>query len=151
MGMTMTQKILAAHCGQEAVKAGQLIEADLDIVLGNDITTPVAINEFEKAGFCSVYDKTRVNIVLDHFVPNKDIKSAQQSKQCREFACRHGIVNFFDVGKMGVEHALLPEQGIVTAGDCIIGADSHTCTYGAVGAFSTGVGSTELGDCMATV
>ena len=107
MGMTMTQKILAAHCGQEHVKAGQLIEANLDIVLGNDITTPVAINEFEKAGFCDVFDKTRVNIVLDHFVPNKDIKSAQQSKQCREFACRHGIVNFFDVGKMGVEHALL--------------------------------------------
>ena len=149
MGMTMTQKILAAHCGQETVKAGQLIEANLDIVLGNDITTPVAINEFEKAGFCSVYDKTRVNIVLDHFVPNKDIKSAQQSKQCREFACRHGIVNFFDVGKMGVEHALLPEQGIVTAGDCIIGADSHTCTYGAVGAFSTGVGSTDMGAAMA--
>ena len=150
MGMTMTQKILAAHCGQETVKAGQLIEADLDIVLGNDITTPVAINEFEKAGFCSDYDKTRVNIVLDHFVPNKDIKSAQQSKQCREFACRHGIVNFFDVGKMGVEHALLPEQGIVTAGDCIIGADSHTCTYGAVGAFSTGVGSTDMAAGMAT-
>ena len=150
MGMTMTQKILAAHCGQETVKAGQLIEADLDIVLGNDITTPVAINEFEKAGFCDVYDKTRVNIVLDHFVPNKDIKSAQQSKQCREFACRHGIVNFFDVGKMGVEHALLPEQGIVTAGDCIIGADSHTCTYGALGAFSTGVGSTDMAAGMAT-
>ena len=144
MGMTMTQKILAAHSGQEHVKAGQLIEANLDIVLGNDITTPVAINEFEKAGFCDVFDKTRVNIVLDHFVPNKDIKSAQQSKQCREFACRHGIVNFFDVGKMGVEHALLPEQGIVTAGDLIIGADSHTCTYGAVGAFSTGVGSRAL-------
>ena len=150
MGMTMTQKILAAHCGQEHVKAGQLIEANLDIVLGNDITTPVAINEFEKAGFCDVFDKTRVNIVLYHFVPNKDIKSAQQSKQCREFACRHGIVNFFDVGKMGVEHALLPEQGIVTAGDCIIGADSHTCTYGAVGAFSTGVGSTDMAAGMAT-
>ena len=150
MGMTMTQKILAAHCGQEHVKAGQLIEANLDIVLGNDITTPVAINEFEKAGFCDVFDKTRVNIVLDHFVPNKDIKSAQQSKQCREFACRHGIVNFFDVGKMGVEHALLPEQGIVTAGDCIIGADSHTCTYGALGAFSTGVGSTDMAAGMAT-
>ena len=150
MGMTMTQKILAAHCGQEHVKAGQLIEANLDIVLGNDITTPVAINEFEKAGFCDVFDKTRVNIVLDHFVPNKDIKSARQSKQCREFACRHGIVNFFDVGKMGVEHALLPEQGIVTAGDCIIGADSHTCTYGALGAFSTGVGSTDAGVGMAT-
>ena len=149
MGMTMTQKILAAHCGEAAVTAGQLINARLDIVLGNDITTPVAINEFNKAGFDSVFDKTRVNIVLDHFVPNKDIKSAQQSKQCREFACRHGIVNFFDVGKMGVEHALLPEQGIVTAGDCIIGADSHTCTYGAVGAFSTGVGSTDMAAGMA--
>ncbi len=150
MGMTMTQKILAAHCGEPSVKAGQLINAKLDIVLGNDITTPVAINEFEKAGFDSVFDKTRVNIVLDHFVPNKDIKSAQQSKKCREFAKKHGIVNFFDVGRMGVEHALLPEQGIVTAGDCIIGADSHTCTYGAVGAFSTGVGSTDMAAGMAT-
>ena len=149
MGMTMTQKILAAHCGEAAVKAGQLINAKLDIVLGNDITTPVAINEFEKAGFDSVFDRTRVNIVLDHFVPNKDIKSAQQSKQCREFADKYDILNFFDVGKMGVEHALLPEQGIVTAGDCIIGADSHTCTYGAVGAFSTGVGSTDMAAGMA--
>ena len=150
MGMTMTQKILAAHCGESSVKAGQLINAKLDIVLGNDITTPVAINEFEKAGFHSVFDKTRVNIVLDHFVPNKDIKSAQQSKQCREFADKYDILNFFDVGRMGVEHALLPEQGIVTAGDCIIGADSHTCTYGAVGAFSTGVGSTDMAAGMAT-
>ena len=140
MGMTMTQKILAAHCGEAAVTAGQLINARLDIVLGNDITTPVAINEFNKAGFDSVFDKTRVNIVLDHFVPNKDIKSATQSKQCREFADKYDILNFYDVGQMGVEHALLPEKGIVTAGDCIIGADSHTCTYGAVGAFSTGVG-----------
>ena len=146
----MTQKILAAHCGEASVKAGQLINAKLDIVLGNDITTPVAINEFEKAGFTSVFDNTRVNIVLDHFVPNKDIKSAQQSKQCREFANKYDILNFFDVGKMGVEHALLPEQGIVTAGDCIIGADSHTCTYGAVGAFSTGVGSTDMAAGMAT-
>lgn len=144
MGMTMTQKILAAHCGEASVTAGQLINAKLDIVLGNDITTPVAINEFEKAGFNSVFDKTRVNIVLDHFVPNKDIKSAQQSKQCREFANKYDILNFYDVGQMGVEHALLPEKGIVTAGDCIIGADSHTCTYGAVGAFSTGVGSTDM-------
>ena len=128
MGMTMTQKILAAHCGEASVTAGQLINAKLDIVLGNDITTPVAINEFEKAGFNSVFDKTRVNIVLDHFVPNKDIKSAQQSKQCREFANKYDILNFYDVGQMGVEHALLPEKGIVTAGDCIIGADSHTCT-----------------------
>ena len=150
MGMTMTQKILAAHCGEESVKAGQLINAKLDIVLGNDITTPVAINEFEKAGFDSVFDKTRVNIVLDHFVPNKDIKSAQQSKQCREFANKYDILNFYDVGTMGIEHALLPEKGIVTDGDCIIGADSHTCTYGAVGAFSTGVGSTDMAAGMAT-
>ena len=150
MGMTMTQKILAAHCGEASVTAGQLINAKLDIVLGNDITTPVAINEFEKAGFNSVFDKTRVNIVLDHFVPNKDIKSAQQSKQCREFANKYDILNFYDVGQMGVEHALLPEKGIVTAGDCIIGADSHTCTYGAVGAFSTGVGSTDMAAGMAT-
>ncbi len=150
MGMTMTQKILAAHCGEESVKAGQLINAKLDIVLGNDITPPVAINVFEKAGFDSVFDKTRVNIVLDHFVPNKDIKSAQQSKQCREFANKYDILNFYDVGTMGIEHALLPEKGIVTAGDCIIGADSHTCTYGAVGAFSTGVGSTDMAAGMAT-
>ena len=151
MGMTMTQKILAAHCGEAAVTAGQLINAQLDIVLGNDITTPVAINEFEKAGFDSVFDRTRVNIVLDHFVPNKDIKSATQSKQCRQFADKYDILNFYDVGEMGVEHALLPEKGIVTAGDCIIGADSHTCTYGAVGAFSTGVGSTDMAagiDCV---
>ena len=150
MGMTMTQKILAAHAGLAEVKPGQLINARLDQVLGNDITTPVAINEFEKAGFSGVFDNARINIVLDHFVPNKDIKSAQQSKQCRQFAAKHGIVNFFDVGKMGIEHALLPEQGIVTAGDCIIGADSHTCTYGAVGAFSTGVGSTDMAAGMAT-
>ena len=149
MGMTMTQKILAAHCGEKTVTAGQLINAKLDIVLGNDITTPVAINEFEKAGFDSVFDKTRVNIVLDHFVPNKDIKSATQSKQCREFANKYDILNFYDVGQMGIEHALLPEKGIVTAGDCIIGADSHTCTYGAVGAFSTGVGSTDMAAGMA--
>lgn len=146
----MTQKILAAHAGLATVCPGQLINAKLDIVLGNDITTPVAINEFEKAGFTSVYDRTRINIVLDHFVPNKDIKSAQQSKQCREFASKYDILNFYDVGKMGIEHALLPEQGIVTAGDCIIGADSHTCTYGAVGAFSTGVGSTDMAAGMAT-
>ena len=150
MGMTMTQKILAAHAGLAEVKPGQLINARLDQVLGNDITTPVAINEFEKAGFDGVFDNARINIVLDHFVPNKDIKSAQQSKQCRQFAAKYDIVNFFDVGKMGIEHALLPEQGIVTAGDCIIGADSHTCTYGAVGAFSTGVGSTDMAAGMAT-
>ena len=150
MGMTMTQKILAAHAGLAEVEPGQLINAKLDQVLGNDITTPVAINEFEKAGFDGVFDNARINIVLDHFVPNKDIKSAQQSKQCRQFAAKYDIVNFFDVGKMGIEHALLPEQGIVTAGDCIIGADSHTCTYGAVGAFSTGVGSTDMAAGMAT-
>lgn len=150
MGMTMTQKILAAHAGLESVTAGQLIMADLDIVLGNDITTPVAVNEFNKAGFDSVFDKDRIAIVLDHFVPNKDIKAAEQSKQCREFACAHCVSHFYDVGKMGIEHALLPEQGIVTAGDCIIGADSHTCTYGALGAFSTGVGSTDMAAGMAT-
>lgn len=149
MAMTMTQKILAAHAGLEEVTAGQLILADLDGVLGNDITTPVAIQEFEKAGFDSVYNKEKINVVLDHFVPNKDIKAAKQSKTCRDFCHKHSIKNFFDVGKMGIEHALLPEQGIVTAGDCIIGADSHTCTYGALGAFSTGVGSTDMAAGMA--
>ena len=150
MAMTMTQKILAAHAGVESVNAGQLISAKLDIVLGNDITTPVAINEFKKAGFEQVFDKDHIAIVLDHFVPNKDIKAAEQSKQCREFACQHCVSHFYDVGKMGIEHALLPEQGVVTAGDCIIGADSHTCTYGALGAFSTGVGSTDMAAGMAT-
>ena len=150
MGMTMTQKILAAHAGLEEVTAGQLINAKLDIVLGNDITTPVAINEFKKAGFERVFDKDKIAIVLDHFVPNKDIKAAEQSKACREFACSHCVSHFYDVGKMGIEHALLPEQGVVTAGDCIIGADSHTCTYGALGAFSTGVGSTDMAAGMAT-
>ncbi len=150
MGMTMTQKILAHHAGLESVTAGQLINARLDIVLGNDITTPVAVNEFKKAGFDKVFDKDRVAIVLDHFVPNKDIKAAEQSKTCREFACEHCVSHFYDVGKMGIEHALLPEQGVVTAGDCIIGADSHTCTYGALGAFSTGVGSTDMAAGMAT-
>ena len=150
MGMTLTQKILAAHAGLESVTAGQLISAKLDIVLGNDITTPVAVNEFKKAGFDKVFDKEKIAIVLDHFVPNKDIKAAQQSKTCREFACGHCVSHFYDVGKMGIEHALLPEQGVVTAGDCIIGADSHTCTYGALGAFSTGVGSTDMAAGMAT-
>ena len=150
MKMTMTQKILAAHAGLSEVTAGQLINAKLDIVLGNDITTPVAIHEFKKAGFTDVFDKDRVTIVLDHFVPNKDIKAAEQSKTCREFACSHCVSHFYDVGKMGIEHALLPEQGIVTAGDCIIGADSHTCTYGALGAFSTGVGSTDMAAGMET-
>lgn len=146
----MTQKILAYHTGAETVIAGQLINANLDIVLGNDITTPVAVNEFNKSGFQKVFDKDRIAIVLDHFVPNKDIKAAEQSKQCREFACEHCVSHFYDVGKMGIEHALLPEQGVVTAGDCIIGADSHTCTYGALGAFSTGVGSTDMAAGMAT-
>lgn len=150
MAMTMTQKILAAHAGLKEVQAGQLIMANLDGVLGNDITTPVAIQEFEKAGFDTVYDAEKINVVLDHFVPNKDIKAAKQSKTCRDFCHKHSIKNFFDVGKMGIEHALLPEQGIVTAGDCIIGADSHTCTYGALGAFSTGVGSTDMAAGMAT-
>ncbi len=150
MGMTLTQKILAAHAGLDSVEAGQLISAKLDIVLGNDITTPVAVNEFNKGGFTDVFDKDKIAIVLDHFVPNKDIKAAEQSKTCREFACKNCISHFYDVGKMGIEHALLPEQGVVTAGDCIIGADSHTCTYGALGAFSTGVGSTDMAAGMAT-
>ena len=150
MGLTMTQKILAAHTGKQAVHAGELIRAGLDLVFGNDITTPVAINEFEKAGFEEVFDRDRIAVVLDHFVPNKDIKAAEQSRICREFARRHGIRYFFDVGKMGIEHALLPEQGIVTAGDCVIGADSHTCTYGALNAFSVGVGSTDMAAAMAT-
>lgn len=150
MGQTLTQKILADHAGLDEVKPGQLIEARLDIVLGNDITTPVAIGEFKKHGFDKVFDKDKIAIVLDHFVPNKDIKSAEQSKTCREFACSNCVSHFYDVGKMGVEHALLPEQGVVCAGDVIIGADSHTCTYGALGAFSTGVGSTDMAAGMAT-
>ena len=150
MGMTMTQKILAAHAGLDSVEAGQLIMADLDMVLGNDITTPVAVNEFEKAGFDGVFDTEKISLVMDHFTPNKDIKAAQQCMQCRNFARQYDVKNFFDVGRMGIEHALLPEQGIVKAGDCIIGADSHTCTYGALGAFSTGVGSTDMAAGMAT-
>ena len=150
MGMTLTQKILASHANLPSVAPGQLIRAKLDIVLGNDITTPVAINEFTKNGFDTVFDKDKIAIVLDHFVPNKDIKAAEQSKQCRQFACAHCVSHFYDVGKMGIEHALLPEQGVVTAGDCVIGADSHTCTYGALGAFSTGVGSTDMAAGMAT-
>lgn len=148
--MTLTQKILAAAANVESLKPGDLINAKIDIVLGNDITTPVAIREFEKAGLKNVFDKDRVAIVLDHFVPNKDIKSAEQSKTCREFAKKHNIKHFYDVGKMGIEHALLPELGIVTSGDVIVGADSHTCTYGALGAFSTGVGSTDMAYAMAT-
>ena len=148
--MTMTQKILAAHAGLDEVKPGQLIEAKLDMVLGNDITSPVAINEFEKAGFEEVFDKSKISLVMDHFTPNKDIKAAQQCKQTRTFARKFGIDNFFDVGNVGIEHALLPELGLVAAGECIIGADSHTCTYGALGAFSTGVGSTDMAAGMAT-
>ena len=146
----MTQKILAAHAGVESVSPGDLIRVKLDMVLGNDITSPVAINEFEKAGFCEVFDKTKISMVMDHFVPNKDIKAAEQAKQCRCFAGCHGIVNYFDAGDMGIEHALLPEKGLVKPGDVVIGADSHTSTYGALGAFSTGVGSTDMAAGMAT-
>ncbi len=150
MGMTMTQKILAAHAGLDSVSAGQLIEADLDLVLGNDITSPVAIHEIEKMNVDGVFHKDKIALVMDHFVPNKDIKSAEHCKCVREFACKHEISNFYDVGQMGIEHALLPEQGLTVAGDVIIGADSHTCTYGALGAFSTGVGSTDMAAGMAT-
>lgn len=150
MGMTMTQKILAAHAELNTVKAGQLIKAKLDLVLGNDITSPVAINEFEKAGFDQIFHKDKIALVMDHFTPNKDIKAATQCKQCRTFAQSFEISNYFDVGDMGIEHALLPEKGLVAPGECIIGADSHTCTYGALGAFSTGVGSTDMAAGMAT-
>ena len=149
MGMTMTQKILAAHCGREKVAPGDMIMANLDLVLANDITAPVAINEYRKAGCESVFDKEKVALVMDHFTPNKDIKAAEQCKMVREFAGEKGIVNFFDTGEVGVEHALLHERGMVTAGDLVIGADSHTCTYGALGAFSTGVGSTDMAVGMA--
>lgn len=144
MGMTMTQKILAAHAGVDCVSAGQLIEVNLDLVMGNDVTSPVAIHEMESKGFSSVFNKDKIALVMDHFTPNKDIKSAENCKQVRTFAKEYGIKHFFDVGKMGIEHALLPEQGIVISGDTVIGADSHTCTYGALGAFSTGVGSTDM-------
>lgn len=148
--MTMSQKILADKCGLPRVEPNQLIMAKLDMVLGNDITTPVAINAFKKAKFSKVFDKDKISLVMDHFAPNKDIKAATQSQQCRFFANEYEISHYYDVGNMGVEHALLPEQGIVTTGDLIIGADSHTCTYGALGAFSTGVGSTDMGVAMAT-
>ena len=150
MGMTMTQKILAAAAGLESVQAGQLIEADLDLVLGNDITSPVAIHEMDKFKNKNVFNKDKIALVMDHFIPNKDIKSAEHCKCVREFACKHEITNYFDVGEMGIEHALLPEKGLTVAGDVIIGADSHTCTYGALGAFSTGVGSTDMAAGMAT-
>lgn len=150
MAMTMTQKILAKHAGLSTVQAGQLIEAAVDLTLANDITGPVAIREMEKAGFDTVFDREKIALVMDHFAPNKDIKSAEQCLTCREFAKKHGITHFYDVGDMGVEHALLPEKGLTAPGELIIGADSHTCTYGAVGAFSTGVGSTDLAAGMAT-
>lgn len=149
MAMTMTQKILAAHAGLDSVKAGDLILADLDLVLGNDVTTPVAIREFNKLGKDKVFDRSKVTMVMDHFTPNKDIKAATQCKMCREFANEYDVEHYYDVGDMGIEHALLPEKGLVSAGDVVIGADSHTCTYGALGAFSTGVGSTDMACGMA--
>ena len=150
MAMTMTQKILAAHAGLDAVEAGQLILVNVDRVLGNDITSPVAIREFERIGAKEVYDRDRVTMVMDHFAPNKDIKAAVQCKMCRDFCEEKNVTHFYDVGRMGIEHALLPEKGLVVAGDVVIGADSHTCTYGALGAFSTGVGSTDMACGMAT-
>ncbi len=150
MSMTMTQKILAAKAGLEKVEAGQLVLVSLDRVLGNDITSPVAIREFEKIGAKDVYDKDKVTMVMDHFAPNKDIKAATQCKMCRDFCDKHDVTHFYDVGQMGIEHALLPEKGLVLPGDVVIGADSHTCTYGALGAFSTGVGSTDMACGMAT-
>lgn len=149
MGMTMTQKILAKHAGLESVTAGQLIEANVDLTLANDITGPVAIREMEKAGFDKVFDNTKIALVMDHFAPNKDIKSAEQCLECREFSKKYNIVNFFDVGAMGIEHALLPEKGLTAPGELIIGADSHTCTYGGIGAFATGMGSTDIAAGMA--
>lgn len=150
MGMTMTQKILASHAGLNEVKAGQLILCNLDMVLGNDITSPVAIREFNKLDCDGVFDKDKISLVMDHFAPNKDIKAATQCKMCRDFANEYEVTNFYDVGEMGIEHALLPEKGLVVSGDVVIGADSHTCTYGALGAFSTGVGSTDMACGMAT-
>ncbi len=150
MGMTMTQKILAAHAGLDKVEAGQLITVNLDLVLGNDVTTPVALKEFDKMGVTEVFDKSKVAIVPDHFTPNKDIKSAEQCKLIREFAYDKDIENYFEIGEMGIEHGLIPEKGLVVPGDVVIGADSHTCTYGALGAFSTGIGSTDMAAGMAT-
>ena len=150
MGMTMTQKILAHAAGLDFVEPGQLSEAKLDLVLGNDITTPVAIHEMERFKKQQVFDRDKIALVMDHFIPNKDIKSAEHCKQVREFSHKYEITNYFDVGQMGIEHALIPEKGLVVAGDVVIGADSHTCTYGALGAFSTGVGSTDMAAGMAT-
>jgi 3-isopropylmalate/(R)-2-methylmalate dehydratase large subunit len=149
-GMTMSQKILAAHCGREKVVPGELVLANVDFVLGNDVTAPVAVNEFEKLSRDGVFDRDKIALVMDHFTPNKDIKAAEQVKTVRKFAQKYGVTHFYDVGEMGVEHALLPEKGLVTAGDLVVGADSHTCTYGALGAFSTGVGSTDIACSMAT-
>ena len=148
--MTMTQKIIAAHAGKDYVSPGEIVMANVDLVLGNDITSPVAITEFDKTGARGVFDGEKIALVMDHFTPNKDIKAAEQCKCVRTFAKKHGIVNYFDVGEMGVEHALIPERGLVTSGDLVIGADSHTCTYGALGAFSTGIGSTDMAAAMAT-
>ncbi len=150
MGKTLTQKILERHCGTEGIVAGQIVQCSVDVALGNDVTAPLAIEAFETLGVEEVFDKERVVLVPDHFVPNKDIAAATQVKVMRDFARRYGIVNYFEVGQMGIEHALLPEKGLVTAGDVVIGADSHTCTYGALGAFATGVGSTDLAAVMAT-
>ena len=150
MGMTITEKILAAHCGRATLRPGEFIMADVDLCLGNDVTAPIAIEEFERAGFQKVWDASRVALVPDHFTPNKDIKAATLAKALRDFARRHGIVHYWEVGRVGIEHALLPEQGLVRPGDLVVGADSHTCTYGALGAFSTGVGSTDLAACLAT-
>ena len=150
MGMTMTQKILADHAGKQQVSAGEFVNCKLDLVLGNDITAPVAVNEFNKMGVGGVFDQDKIAIVPDHFTPNKDIKAAEQCKMIRQFAHQQGITNYFEIGEMGIEHALLPEKGLVVSGDLVIGADSHTCTYGALGAFSTGVGSTDMAAGMAT-
>ncbi len=150
MGQTITQKILAAHCGKKEVAPGELIEAEVDLVLGNDITLPISIREFEKAGAQGVFDRSRIAMVPDHFAPNKDIQSAEQCKMLRDFAKKHEIVHYFEQGEMGIEHVLLPEQGLVLPGDVVIGADSHTCTYGGIGAFSTGVGSTDVAAAMIT-
>ena len=150
MGMTITEKIIAAHSGHQEISAGQFVYADVDICLGNDITAPIAIEQFETLGMEKVFNPDNIVLVPDHFTPNKDIKSAQNSKLLREFASKHQIKNYFEVGRVGIEHVLLPEQGIVVPGDLVIGADSHTCTYGAMGIFSTGVGSTDLAACYAT-
>ncbi len=150
MGMTITEKIIAAHAGIKVARPGQFVYANVDMCLGNDITAPIAIEEFEKTGIKKVFDPDKIALVPDHFTPNKDIKSAQQAKSLREFAEKHHLKHYFEIGRMGIEHALLPEQGIVAPGDLVIGADSHTCTYGALGAFSTGVGSTDLAACFAT-